>query len=84
MDTKISLRSLLLAGVGTVALSMEKSMEIVDQLVKKGELTVSQGKELNQELRNRFQEKMGKPELATKAELQQLEDRVRKLEEQLP
>jgi polyhydroxyalkanoate synthesis regulator phasin len=41
------LKKLLLAGVGAVALTADKSQEILDELVKKGELTVEQGKTLN-------------------------------------
>ena len=32
-------------------MTVEKSQQMVDELVKKGELTVEQGKELNQELK---------------------------------
>ena len=38
------LRKVFLAGVGALATTVEKSQEIVDDLVKKGELTVEQGK----------------------------------------
>ncbi len=47
-----SLKTLLLAGIGAVATSVEKSQEIVDKLTKKGELTVEQGKVLNEELKH--------------------------------
>lgn len=50
-------KSLLLAGVGAVALSAEKATEIVGTLVEKGEITVEQGKELNRELKHTFDEK---------------------------
>lgn len=43
-------RKLFLIGVGAVAAGAEKSQEIINDLVKKGELTVEQGKELNAEL----------------------------------
>lgn len=46
------LRKVFLAGVGALATTVEKSQEIVDALVKKGELTVEQGKALNTELRH--------------------------------
>lgn len=45
-------RKLLLAGVGAVASTADKGQEIFDDLVKKGELTVEQGKALNQELKH--------------------------------
>ncbi len=50
-------KKLLLAGVGAVAMSAEKANEIVGTLVEKGEITVEQGKELNQELKRTFDEK---------------------------
>lgn len=46
------LKKVLLAGVGAIALTAEKSKEMVDTLVKKGELTVDQGKILNEELKH--------------------------------
>lgn len=50
------LRKVFLAGVGALATTVEKSQEIVDDLVKKGELTVEQGKALNAELKHKIQE----------------------------
>lgn len=48
------LHKVLLAGIGALATGVEKSQEIIDSLVKKGELTVEQGRILNTELkRNR-------------------------------
>lgn len=44
------LRKIFLAGVGALAMTGEKSKELVDSLIEKGELTVDQGRELNQEL----------------------------------
>jgi polyhydroxyalkanoate synthesis regulator phasin len=92
----ISLRDLVLAGIGSIAYTMEKGMNLVDQLVKKGELTVNQGKELNRELLNRFQGKQAQPDQAvikeiiasinpaTKEDFHNLEARVSRLEKQLP
>ena len=48
------LRKVFLAGVGALATTVEKSQEIVDDLVKKGELTVEQG--LNAELKHKVAE----------------------------
>lgn len=50
------LKTAFLAGVGAVALGAEKSQELVSDLVKKGELTVEQGKDLNQELTRKAKE----------------------------
>ena len=38
------LKKVLLAGIGAVAVTGEKSKELLDEMVKKGELTVEQGK----------------------------------------
>ncbi|MEG0147493.1 MAG: hypothetical protein RR666_03430 [Raoultibacter sp.] len=47
------LKEIFLAGVGAVALTGEKSKELVDQLIAKGELSVDQGREINQELQHK-------------------------------
>ena len=49
-------RKLILAGIGAVAATKEKSEVILDELVKKGELTVEQGKVLNEELKHNIKE----------------------------
>lgn len=41
-----NLKKVMLAGVGAVAVTAEKSKELLDEMVKKGELTVEQGKVL--------------------------------------
>lgn len=46
------LKKVLLAGIGAVAVTGEKSKELLDEMVKKGELTVEQGKTLNEELKH--------------------------------
>ena len=53
------LKKVLLAGIGAVAVTAEK--EVVEQLVKKGELTVEQGKVLNEELKHNVAEKLREP-----------------------
>ena len=50
------LRKVLLAGIGALATGYEKSSELVDELVKKGEITVEQGKALNTELKRKVRE----------------------------
>ena len=44
MELGEGLKKILLVGIGTAAVTAEKSKEILDELVKKGELTVEQGK----------------------------------------
>lgn len=55
------MKKIILAGIGAAATTAEKSKEIVDQLVKKGELTVEQGKVLNEELKHTIKEKLSTP-----------------------
>ncbi|MGN0204908.1 MAG: phasin family protein [Coprococcus sp.] len=75
------IRKLLLAGIGTAAVTAEKSKEILDDLVKKGELTVEQGKVLNQELKHNIKETLKENvnvsvKASTPEELQTLLDRM--------
>lgn len=51
-----SVKKILLAGIGAVATTAEKSKEILDEMVKKGELTVEQGKVLNEELKHNLKQ----------------------------
>jgi polyhydroxyalkanoate synthesis regulator phasin len=57
----ITLKKLLMAGLGSMAYTYEKGAEIVEELIKKGELTISQGKELNQELKRKSSEEKTEP-----------------------
>lgn len=43
-------RDIFLAGVGALALGAEKSKEVIDQLVAKGQITVEQGKDIASDL----------------------------------
>ncbi len=52
------IRKILLAGIGAVAVTGEKSKEVLEELVKKGELTVEQGKALNEELKHTIKKKV--------------------------
>ena len=45
------LKDIFLAGVGAVALTGEKAKELIDSLIAKGELTVEQGKQINEDLK---------------------------------
>ena len=70
------MKKVLLAGIGAVATSFEKSADLVDQLIKKGELTVEQGKILNEELKRKSKEKAkeAKEEQSVLERLDQLND----------
>ena len=57
MEFTDGFKKLMLAGVGAAAFTAEKASDVVDTLVKKGELTVEQGKALNEELKRKAEEK---------------------------
>lgn len=69
----ISLKKILLAGIGAMAYSYEKGTEIIEDLIEKGELTVAQGKELNEELKRKRKE--------DKEDAEALEERIKNLED---
>ena len=52
MELERAFKNIILAGIGTAAMAYEKAMSTVDEMVKKGELTVQQGKQLNMELKS--------------------------------
>ena len=53
MKVSDPIKTLLLAGIGAAAVTTEKSKECIDALVTKGEITVEEGKALNQELKHK-------------------------------
>ena len=53
-----TVKKVLLAGIGAVAVTAEKSKDLLDDMVKKGELTVEQGKVLNEELKHNIKTKI--------------------------
>lgn len=55
-----SMKKIILAGIGAAATTAEKSKEILDELVQKGELTVEQGKVLNEELKHNVKQTIKK------------------------
>ena len=90
------LKKLLLSAVGVAAISVEKIDSTVTELIEKGKLSVKEGKELREELVRRkkeSEEDLVKKEdlngiidslnLVSKRELELLEERVAKLEEQM-
>jgi polyhydroxyalkanoate synthesis regulator phasin len=46
------IKKIMLAGIGAVAITAEKSKDLIEQLVRQGEITVDQGKVLNSELKH--------------------------------
>ena len=67
-----NVKKLLLAGIGAVAVTAEKSKDLLDEMVEKCELTVEQGKVLNEELKHNskktVKEKTGAGKKETAAE----------------
>ena len=88
MQITDGIKNVLLAGVGAVATTAEKSTEVLKGLVKKGELTVEQGKELNQELKRNLKKSSQKNDFEslvkdlTPEQLKALKDQIAKAEEQ--
>ena len=79
-----SMKKIILAGIGAAATTADKSKEILDDLVKRGELTVEQGKVLNEELKHNVK-KAGKKEETDAADLQKglSPEQIAALKEQL-
>ena len=81
-----NLKKLLLVGIGTAAVTAEKSKEILDELVKKGELTVEQGKVLNKELKHNIKETTPEElqtllEKMTPEQIEQLKQQISNMEQ---
>ncbi|MSS20023.1 hypothetical protein [Pseudoramibacter porci] len=51
-------KKIILAGVGAAAVTAEKAEQVVNYCVEKGELTVEQGKVVNEELKHSVKEKV--------------------------
>ena len=98
MSISEELRKVLLAGIGAVATTADKSKDLVDALVAKGELTVEQGKVLNEELKRNVSESIQQAkekksvcsqnkvleqmDQMTPEQLQQIKEKLEKLENQ--
>ena len=62
------IKKLLLASLGAVAMTSEKAKELIDDLVKKGEITLEQGKALNEELTRKVKSEMERAKSAPTAD----------------
>lgn len=51
MNLSDEMKKIFLAGIGAIATSAEKTKDVLDTLIEKGELTVEQGKIINEELK---------------------------------
>ena len=73
------LRKVFLAGVGAVALTAEKTGELLDEMIEKGEQTVDQGKALNKELKHTILDSKDKKEEKKEEKKPDLDNLVQKL-----
>jgi len=51
-EEKVSFEKIIMAGVGAITKTAETAGDLLDELVKKGALSVEQGKALNEELKH--------------------------------
>lgn len=58
MDFSEGFKKVFLAGVGAIATTVETATDLIDTFVEKGELTVEQGKVLNEELKHNIKSKV--------------------------
>jgi polyhydroxyalkanoate synthesis regulator phasin len=92
------LKNLFLAGIGSAAYTYEKAANLIDTMVSKGKLTIDEGKELSEELKRNVKDKTEqfKPltkedmiqllsgmNLASKYDLQSINERLNELEQKL-
>jgi len=57
-DHGFDFKQIFFAGIGAVAMTAEKTHELVRELIEKGEMTVEQGTIINEELKSKIGAKM--------------------------
>lgn len=88
------LKKVILAGIGTLSLTYEKANALVKELIEKGQITVEQGKQINEELKrvmdnkqtsveSKIEEYINSLNLATKSDIENLTKRIEALEKKL-
>jgi len=88
------LKKVILAGIGTLSLTYEKANALVKELIEKGQITVDQGKQINEELKRvmdnkqtnmeaKLEEYINSLNLVTKSDIQSLTERIEALEKKL-
>ena len=84
MDLSNEMKKIFLMGVGAAATTAEKSKEIIDSLIEKGELTIEQGKTLNEELKynlcNNFESLLDKIETMSDKEISKIKEKIAEVE----
>ena len=81
------LKKILLAGIGAAAVTAEKSQQVVAELVRRGELTVEQGRSINEELQHKAQQRrqeewLEQVERLSPQQRQALKDKLEELKRQ--
>ena len=71
-----SLRRVLLASVGVVALTIEEMGDLVDKLVERGEIAEQEGKKLISEIKEKRQKKTGKAEDVASTRMHEMMDKM--------
>lgn len=66
------LKKVLLAGLGSATYTYEKASAIIEQMVQKGKLTIEEGKELSQELKQNLHVQSDKFKPLTKQDMTEL------------
>lgn len=88
------LKKIILAGIGTLSLTYEKANALVKELIEKGQITVEQGKQINEELKrvmdnkessveDRIKEYVNSLNIPTKEEIEKLKRRIEVLEKKV-
>ena len=75
MSISDDMKKIFLAGLGAMVATAEKGKEIVDALIEKGEITVEQGKAINEELKRNLAENKKKQDAG-----ENLDDLFKKLD----
>jgi len=84
------LKKIFFAGVGSLAITYDKSKELVNELIERGKITVDQGRELNEELKKFLGEEkeiekdklLDELNLATKDDLKDILERLDRIEKE--
>ncbi len=88
------LKKIILAGIGTLSLTYEKANALVKELIEKGQITVEQGKQINEELKrvmdnkessveDRIKEYVNSLNIPTKEDIEKLKRRIEVLEKKV-
>jgi poly(hydroxyalkanoate) granule-associated protein len=71
-----SLRRVLLASVGVVALTIEEIGDLVDKLVERGEIAEQEGKKLVNEIKEKRKKKTGEAEDLASSRMREMMDKM--------